>query len=294
MRAAATAASVATLSLWALTSACTFDRSGLTPAPADSARDRASDAARLDSSLDLPTPEDRERAADGEPDRPRGDARRLEASLPDAPLVDKPRLDQPPSVDQPPKDKPPLKPDSNGCLTESFTSGLGPVQPKTGQWAVTGGVLRQSVAGGGNYATIAGVSASNYVASARLTVHSLFPKAGWVRGAALGVRLQAGTGTPRQYLCGAYPGNSGLVVVYCSGGDPNTTCQVVKQTLPSVSLGVQLLVRATVVGSTLTCELPELGGKTTYTTGSLTQGGPTLITQYADASYDDLSVCPLP
>jgi hypothetical protein len=59
-----------------------------------------------------------------------------------------------------------------------------------------------------------------------------------------------------------------------------------------VSVGQKVLVRATIVGNQLTCELPLLGGKKTFTTG-LTSGGPTLITQFTDASYDDLKVCPL-
>jgi hypothetical protein len=273
--------------------ACTFDRSGLSPAPSDATRDRASDVARLDASQGLDQ-RSLERAGDGEPDRP-GDGRRLEGPLPDKPRLDQARLDKPPPVDLAPKDKPPLKPDTVGCVTASFTSGLGPVQPKTGTWTLGGGVLRQTASGGGNYATIAGAGASNYAASALVTVHALHPKPGWIRGAALGVRLQAGSaGTPRQYLCGAYPGNQGLVVVHCSGGDPNTTCQVAAQAGPQVAIGQQVLVRATVVGSTLTCELPLLAGKLTYPTGGLTSGGPTLITQYADASYDDLSACPLP
>jgi hypothetical protein len=221
----------------ALAAGCTFDRSGLALAPRlDTSHDRA-DAARLDGASTRPE-SSRDGPIDGQVDRPGADRSSLEAALPDQ------RREKLP-LDQPIPDQPPPKPDSGGCLTESFATGLGQVLPKTGQWALSGGALRQSVAGGGNYAVIDGVTASNYVVSARVTVHSLFPKPGWTRGAALGVRLQAGTLTPRQYLCGVYPGTQALVIVHCSGGDPNNTCQVVKQAGPAVAIGATVLVRAT-------------------------------------------------
>jgi hypothetical protein len=266
--------SAVVLIAWVCTPGCTFDRSGV------AVHDR--DAAGPDRS----GPDARRR--DGRPLDSRGaDAWR------DLAPGDLPRADAPPRNLPPLPDAPPLLPDTGGCLVESFASGLGPVQPKTGQWVVGGGVVRQSQTGGGNFAAIAGVTFSDYVVSAYLTVHSTFPKSGWVVGAAVGVRLQPGPAlTPRQYLCGVYPGSNALVIVHCSGGDPNTTCQVVRQTGPAVAVGQQVLVRATVVGTSLTCELPGLGGSTTYNTGGLTSGGPTLITQYVDASYDDLSVCP--
>jgi hypothetical protein len=142
---------------------------------------------------------------------------------------------------------------------------------------------------------INGVTASNYVVSALVTVNSLFPKpSGWVIGAALGVRVQSGTQTPQQWLCGIYPGSSALVVVHCSGGDPSTTCFIQTQAAPSIAVGQQVRVRAKMVGTTLTCDLPQLGGGPITRNTGLTSGGPTLITQFVDASYDDLSVCPLP
>jgi len=61
----------------------------------------------------------------------------------------------------------------------------------------------------------------------------------------------------------------------------------------TVSQNCLALDRATIVGTLLTCEFPLLGGTLTHDTG-LTTGGPTLITQYTDASYDDLKVCALP
>jgi hypothetical protein len=205
-------------------------------------------------------------------------------------------VDHPPPQDLQPLDA--LVPDlpwpgGGGCLFEGFTSGMGPVQPDSGSWALAADALRQSATGAGNYAVINGVTAADYFVEASITVHQSFPKLGWTEGASLGVRFQGGTDeTPRQYLCGVYPGSNGLVVVHCSGGNPNNTCKVQQTTGPPVSTGQPWLVRATVVGNQLTCELPQVGAKLTHAMG-LSSGGPTLITQYADASYDDLKVCPL-
>jgi hypothetical protein len=272
------------VSVCALCAGCVFDSKGLPPynttAP-DASDGSVADKQHLEVSADAP----RDQLLHDQPlhDQP----------LTDWPIPDRPLLDQPVQDTKSPPDAPPVKPDTGGCLVENFASGLGKVQPKSGQWALSGGALRQSKTGGGNYAVITGVAASDYVVSALVTVHSKFPKTGWTVGAALGVRLQPGTAlTPRQYLCGVYPGTAGLVIVYCSGGDPNNTCTVVRKTGPQINLGQQVLVRATMVGTTLTCELPQLSGSTTYSTGGLTSGGPTLITQYVDASYDNLSVCP--
>jgi hypothetical protein len=279
----------------ALSSGCVFDSSGLSPRDMlqqDTSRDRATDAPRPDT------------------DGAWADGRRLEAStdgqrdqlLHDQPVKDLPVKDRPPAKDVTPPDKTlpdktlpdkTVKPDTGGCLVEDFTSGLGQVQSKSGQWALSNGALRQSQTGAGNYAVIAGVTASNYVVSALITVNSLFskPTSGWVIGAALGVRVQSGTQTPEQWLCGIYPGSSALVVVHCTGGDPSTTCFIQTQAGPTIAVGQQVRVRAKMVGPVLTCDLPQLGGTITRNTG-LSSGGPTLITQFVDASYDDLSVCP--
>jgi len=253
------AALVTTLPLLA---ACVFDASGLRPTPSDRPRIGLTDMQALDA-VDA----DGQLPIDG---RPR-DAMAPEVMPPDtrAPDVDSPYY-----------------------VNEDFATGYGAVSPKTGTWtwdSAQQAIRQSSVAGNGYYAEVS-VPASDYVAETSVTISSIQNVAGLVESAALSVRVQppVGANAPGQIACRVSPDASSFGIIRCSG--LSTLCSLISDRAIPFAYGTAYRIRATVIGASYTCELPDLAKTVTATDSSFPTGGVALSTFHADAQFAYLKV----
>lgn len=229
-------------------------------------------------------------APDTGPDGPPSDA------APDGPLPDvapdgPPADTTPPADTAPPADTVPTPDGPPYFVKEEFSSGMGSVTPGSGTWSVSGGTLSQSSTTQNGVYAVAPVSAASYIAETRLAIHSIQGVGSVAEGAGLGVRVQSQgnpSNPPGQYNCFISADSHIFGIVECSGGQ--TYCPVRSSTPVSFSYNTYYVIRATVSGSSITCQLPSQNKTLSINDSTFPTGGVALVTFHASASFDYLRV----
>jgi hypothetical protein len=110
------------------------------------------------------------------------------------------------------------------------------------------------------------------------------------QGAGLGLRIQpqSGTAPAGQYGCAVIADISSFALVKCTGTD--AVCFIQKMTAMSFSLGSSYVVRATMAGNTLTCDLPAQSKSLSFTDGAFPTGAVGVGCYCAEATFDYLKV----
>jgi len=226
--------------------------------------------------------------ADARPDGPSADA------APDGPPSDA-APDGPPADTTPPDTTPPdIIPTPDGPLyyvKEEFSSGMGSVTPKSGSWSVGSGTLDQSSSSQNGVYAVVPVAAASYIAETRMAIHSIQGVGSVAEGAGLGVRVQSQgnpSNPPGQYTCFLSADSKLFGIVECSGGQ--TYCPIRSSTPVSFSYNTYYVVRATVSGSSITCQLPSQNKTLSINDSTYPTGGAALVTFHASASFDYLRV----
>ena len=210
-----------------------------------------------------------------------------------------------PGLDQDP-DAPPRPSDSAGLefgrpdvtpyyLYELFNNSAGAVKAGGCTWNINKGFLNQDANYYNGCWVQAEVPANDYTAETYLQVHQIQSVKDWSEGAGLGVRVQANSSIPPvpplMYVCAVSPDADQLVVARCPGSIFNN-CTIMDSRPVSISVGKPYLVRVTVKGANLSCQLPVLGKTINYPQINLLKGGVSMITFFARASFDYLLVSP--
>lgn len=166
---------------------------------------------------------------------------------------------------------------------------MGVVSPKSGNWTVQNGQLRQSNDNGNGFYALVPVSANDYVVETRVTIHRI-EGVSQTEGAGLGVRVQspASQWTPAQYICIVSPDTNQFVLGRCNG--TQQYCAALSTSPLAISLDTAYRIRARVQGSTLTCELPDHNRTLTANNLTWASGDVSLLTLYAEAFFDYLTV----
>jgi hypothetical protein len=259
--------------------ACSFDTSGVPPLGAvdesgvsliDGGHGDSSATPNSDAISDAPSPSD----ADIIPTHD-GPQAKDQTPPPDVPLPDLPPPDLPSTL----------------YVYETFSSGMGAVQPKRGSWSISNGELHQTSKSGNDYYAEADVLDPDYVVESVVTVHSIhgYPSLG--EGAGISARMQQPiypSDPPGQYSCGVFPDWGDVALGKATGYD--STFMTLKSAMANISTGKAYYLRLTVIGDSLMCELPDQQVVLTATDTSFPSGGAGLVTLYADASYQYFKV----
>jgi hypothetical protein len=211
-------------------------------------------------------------------------------ALPDTALPDMALSDTASPDLQPPADL--VTPDLDPTLLfdEQFQSGLGNLTPAKGSWSHSSGAAKQdSALENGNYALL-NPPGDDYEVETSLVIESTRQLSSRKEGAGIGLRVIAGApvSPPRMIACWLSPDDNVLAISGCDG--MSAACRRLKDVSFNVQLGVSYRLRASVIGTRVTCEAPDQGLRVQFDIPPGIRGDVALMTFHAVVLFDYVKV----